>query len=139
MKNINKFIPFNIGNEKIIFNIKYVDEMFSSDPKDILNHYYLVIRSFFEYCILMKNLSFIEFLKDSVENNYLLNDYLVECSHFTVKKKLQLLYYEINGDKESCSFLGHFIINNKYHCYALSGAFFVEDIDTKKTYFYFCD
>ena len=39
MKNINKFIPFNIGNEKIIFNIKYVDEMFSSEPIDILNYY----------------------------------------------------------------------------------------------------
>lgn len=137
MKEINKFIALNIDNQKIVFNIKILNERIYTEPMNILNHYGLVLDSYFKYITLKNDSNFIEFLKFNVENNQHMNDYLTECLSF--KAETYMVNFETINGKDKVQYYGLFVINNRYHCYAIGGSILVKDINTNKVYFYYCD
>ncbi len=82
MKKINEIIRFNLENKKISINIKLLNKKIYSKPINILNHYGIVLKRYFNYVILTNDSNFIEFLKFNEKNNEYVNDFLTECSFF---------------------------------------------------------
>ena len=82
MKKINEIIRFNLGNKEIVINIKLLNKKIYSKPINILNHYGIVLKRYFNYVILENDSNFIEFLKFNEKNNEYVNDFLTECSFF---------------------------------------------------------
>lgn len=137
MKKINEIIRFNLGNKEIVINIKLLNKKIYSKPINILNHYGIVLKRYFNYVILENDSNFIEFLKFNEKNNEYVNDFLTECSFF--KDTTNFVNFETKHGKDKALCYGLFTINNRYYCYAIGGSILVKDINTNKVYFYYCD
>ncbi len=120
------------GYPIVVYN--YNSEYFDSS-KSLLRAYELVFADYCEKAEMDRNLSLVEFLKDSMENNYNLCDYIRECD-FSINDSR--IVFSDNGDDTDFINMGQFTFRNcKINVF--SSYLFVEDLSTDIKYLYYGD
>ena len=120
---VKDFKGFNIQGENI-FTETYNDAYFNSG-KEMVGCYAMVMMNFVE----SGKDTFVEYLKDSVKNNYMLNDMLNE-----VEWKFDGVEVVIPSEEISYLMMGHFHFANVE--IVVSGSYmFIKDGETKYLYY----
>lgn len=129
MKNIVKLFNVNGLNVEVI---KYNEEYFNT-AKDLVVVHSLLLQNFSN----SKFDDLIEFLKDSVENNYYLND-LIEEIKFKVDKYNDIVFLDEDKIEMRYESMGEYYVND--YRVVVSGSYsFIESITTKEQYLYYGD
>ena len=127
MKNIVKLFNVNGLNVEVV---KYNEEYFTT-AKDLVVLHSLLLQNFSN----SKFDDLIEFLKDSVENNYYLNDLLEELK-FKVDKDNDIIFLDEDKIEMRYESMGEYYVNN--YRVVVSGSYsFIESITTKEQYLYY--
>lgn len=125
-------IYFFGGYPIVVYSYNY--DYFESS-KSLIEGYGLVFADYCEKAEMDRNISLVEFLKDSIDNNYMLCDYIRECD-FTIKDSH--IVFSDNGDDTDFINMGQFTFRNcKINVF--SSYLFVEDLSTDIKYLYYGD
>ncbi|MCF6340114.1 MAG: hypothetical protein L3J10_05090 [Sulfurimonas sp.] len=127
-KNFYSFKGFSI--DVLNYNKNYFES-----SKQLLEAYTLVFADYFEKSII-NAISFIDFLKDSVENNYMLCDIIRECD-FSIKDE-HILFQDTDSTDMDLINMGQFIFRN-CKINVCGSYMFIEDLTTNIKYFYYGD
>jgi len=125
-------IYFFRGYPIVVYSYNY--DYFESS-KSLIDGYGLVFADYCEKAAVDRDLSLVEFLKDSMENNYMLCDFIRECD-FSINDNQ--IFFNDDGDDIDFINMGQFTFRNcKINVY--SSYMFVEDLETKIKYLYYGD
>ncbi len=127
-------LDFTIENYRI--EVSTFNGDYFRDGRSLLNTYGIVFNDFKAFANSKEEkVRLMEFLEDSVENNYYLNDYITKIN-FTVKK--DHINFKRNGQKEDWINMGEFYIDN-YKVNCCSSYMFLTDLKTDEQYMYYGD
>ena len=127
-------LDFTIENYRI--EVSTFNGDYFRDARSLLDTYGMVFNDFKAYANNKEEkVRLMEFLEDSVENNYYLNDYITKID-FRIKKNH--IYFERNGEKEDWINMGEFYIDN-YKVNCCSSYMFLTDLKTNEQFMYYGD
>ncbi len=130
------FLTLNFTSENYQIDIIAFNNNYFRDCNSFINTYGMLLNDFKEFVNHKeKKVRLMEFLEDSVENNYYLNDYITKID-FTIKK--DHINFKRNGRKEDWINMGEFYIDN-YKVNCCSSYMFLTDLKTDEQYMYYGD
>jgi len=121
---------FTVLNELNVEVLSFNTDFFNTEKEVVITHS-LMLSNFVESDFN----DFLDFLKDSVENNFYLNDYLKEISF---KVKNDVIEFLENGEEYKYQNMGEYTING-YRIFVSGGYSFIEDLIEEKKYLYYGD
>lgn len=137
IKNVFEFCPVELDNNfKFTIEITSYNANYFSDTTKFINSYGLVIHDYKNYCNMKGCVDdFIEFLKDSVENNPYLCDSL---NDMTFKVENNHIRFNLDGDEMDFINMGEFYIDY-YKINVCNSYLFITDTLEDKQYMYYGD
>ncbi|MCT7524061.1 hypothetical protein N5T77_03315 [Aliarcobacter cryaerophilus] len=137
MEKINEIYEMSFSfNKKCVVNVTSYNTNYFPSGNDFIDGYGLVVIDYIEFCNNQnKIIDFMDFIKDSVENNCMLNDML-----FNEKFKISndSIYFQIDNEKYHYVNQGEFHLNN-YKCNVCNSYIFIENLTTGIQYIYYGD
>lgn len=128
-------IPFDFEEKGVVEVGSYNTKYFSSSS-EFINSYGLVIIDYSNFCNKnKKEMKIIDFIKDSVENNSMLNDSLNNVNFNVIEDHI---LFELNEENQDFINMGEFYINN-HRFNVCSSYLFIEDIIYGTQYLYYGD
>jgi len=137
MRNVFEFCPIELGNNyKFTVDIRSYNSIYFPDSTTFINSYGLVITDYKEFCIRNGHVvDFIEFLKDSVENNPYLSDSIKEINF---KVQDEHIYFKYDDEDIDYINMGEFHIDY-YKINVCNSYLFITDFIDNKQYMYYGD
>ncbi len=122
---------FHVGKINVAVT-SYNTEYFRS-AKEALGSHGLILTNFNN----SEKSSFVDFLKDSVENNSYLNDLIVECD-FEIKND-EILFNIENKDESYINMCEYVLLDTNIQVNMSGGYLFVWDRNNNESYMYYAD
>jgi hypothetical protein len=127
--NVNEY--FHVGNINVVVSSYNTD--YFKKAKEALGAHGLILTNFLN----SGKTTFVEFLKDSVENDPYLNDLIVECD-FEVKKD-EILFNIENKDESYVNMCEYTLLDANVKITMSGGYLFVKDLSNGESYMYYAD
>ncbi len=131
----NKKIKTKRGSMKIEINIVYFSSVYFKQEKlyhNFLSYYGINIEEFLDFCGENHTIDFISYLekyKNHLNCPYQYNNFKV------FQEEIQFCCSVKNIDYKRF-YIGHFIINDRFHCYTTDDKIFINDTEYSKYYIY---
>ena len=122
---------FHVGNINVVVSSYNTD--YFENAKEALGAHGLILTNFLN----SGKTTFVEFLKDSVENDPYLNDLIVECD-FEVKKD-EILFNIENKDESYVNMCEYTLLDANVKINMSGGYLFVKDLNNGESYMYYAD
>lgn len=137
IQTINEIYEMSFSfNKKCVVKVTSYNNKYFSSGNEFIDGYGLVVIDYIDFCDKNnKIMDFMDFINDSVKNNYMLNDMLFN-GNFKIFK--DSIYFQIDNEKHHFINQGEFYISD-YKCNVCNSYIFIENILTGIQYIYYGD